>query len=178
MITQKNLDIFGAKEEMLIVLSPAKSMDFKTAATTNSFSIPEFLEQSEILINRLRKLTPAQLGSLMKISDKLASLNVARNESWSLPFTQDNAKQSILSFTGNVYQGLDATSLDQKGLDYAQNNIRILSGLYGVLKPLDLIQPYRLEMGSRLSNKKSKNLYQFWGEQLSQSISNELSEDP
>jgi len=126
---------------MLIVLSPAKSLDFTTKPTTKKYSMPEYLEQSETLVKKLKKLSPAKMSSLMNISDKLAALNVARYGSWSLPFTEDNAKQAILSFTGDVYQGLDATTLKLKGLNYAQKNIRILSGLYGILKPLDLIQP-------------------------------------
>jgi cytoplasmic iron level regulating protein YaaA (DUF328/UPF0246 family) len=162
---------------MKIVLSPAKSMDFKTPASTSTYTIPEYLGQSEELVNILKTYTPAQLSSLMKISDKLAILNVARFTSWSLPFNQENAKQAMLCFTGNVYQGIDASSLDKKGLNYAQKKIRILSGLYGVLKPLDLIQPYRLEMGSKVAIKKNKNLYEFWGEQLNQAISDELDKD-
>lgn len=159
---------------MLIVLSPAKSLDFETEATTSQFSMPEFLSQSQQLVDLLKLLSPAELGSLMKISDKLAVLNVARYGSWTLPFTKDNAKQALLCFTGDVYRGLDATTLDQKGLDYAQQKIRIISGLYGILKPLDLMQPYRLEMGSRLNNDRGKDLYTFWGEQLQQSISDDL----
>ncbi len=159
---------------MLIVLSPAKSLDFKTPATTSRFTIPQFLEQSEVLVNQLKDFSPAELASLMKISDKLAVLNVARYGSWCLPLTTDNAKQSILSFTGDVYRGLDATTLNQDGLDYSQKRVRILSGLYGILKPLDLMQPYRLEMGSRLQNAKGKDLYEFWGDDLNHSVSTEL----
>ncbi|PCJ45777.1 MAG: peroxide stress protein YaaA [Gammaproteobacteria bacterium] len=162
---------------MKIVLSPAKSMDFKTPAMITSHSIPDFLEQSQELVDKLKTYTPAKLSSLMKISDKLAILNVARFGSWSLPFTQENAKQAMLCFTGNVYQGLDATTLDRKGLNYAQKNIRILSGLYGVLKPLDLIQPYRLEMGSKVTIKRNKNLYDYWGMQLNQALTKELEGD-
>jgi len=162
---------------MKIVLSPAKSMDFKTAANTSTYTIPEFLGQSEELVNKLKTFTPAQLSSLMKISDKLAILNVARFISWTLPFNEDNAKQAMLCFTGNVYQGLDAMSLDKQGLNYAQKKIRILSGLYGVLKPLDLIQPYRLEMGSKVVINKNKNLYEYWGEQLNQAVGAELAKD-
>jgi cytoplasmic iron level regulating protein YaaA (DUF328/UPF0246 family) len=162
---------------MLIVLSPAKSLDFTTPAITKKYSMPDYLKQSAQLIKVLKKFTPADVASLMKISDKLAVLNVARFGSWSLPFTTDNAKQTILCFTGDVYKGLDATTLDQKGLDYAQDNIRILSGLYGMLRPLDLIQPYRLEMGSKLINKKGKNLYEFWGKKLNEDVSTKLAKD-
>ncbi len=162
---------------MLIVLSPAKSLDFTSKPTTKKSSMPEFLDQSEILVNKLKKLSPAKLGSMMKISDKLASLNVARFGSWTLPFTEDNAKQAILCFTGDVYRGLDATTLKTKGLNYAQKNIRILSGLYGILKPLDLIQPYRLEMGRDLKTRKGKDLYSFWGDQLNEKVSEKLATD-
>lgn len=161
---------------MLIVLSPAKSLDFNTPSTTTHSTMPEYLEQSQLLIDVLKDFPPAKLASLMKISDKLSILNAARFGSWTLPFSQQNAKQAILCFTGDVYRGIDATTLDQDGLDYAQQYIRILSGLYGILRPLDLIQPYRLEMGSRLAMAKSKNLYEFWGERLQQNVSLELDE--
>ena len=162
---------------MLIALSPAKSLDFETPASTSKFTMPEFLNESQELIDQLKDFTPDQLASLMKISDKLASLNVARFGSWTLPFTTENAKQAALCFTGDVYRGLDATTLDQSGLDYAQTKVRMLSGLYGILKPLDLMQPYRLEMGSRLKNKNGKDLYAFWGDKLNDKISAELSKD-
>ena len=162
---------------MLIALSPAKSLDFETPASTSKFTMPEFLNESQELIDQLKDFTPDQLASLMKISDKLASLNVARYGSWTLPFTTENAKQTVLCFTGDVYRGLDATTLDQEGLDYAQTKVRMLSGLYGILKPLDLMQPYRLEMGSRLQNKNGKDLYAFWGDKLNEKISAELAKD-
>lgn len=160
---------------MIIVLSPAKSLDYKTPAGTDKFTQPEFLDRSQQLVSQLKKFSPAELGSLMKISDKLADLNVGRFATWKKPFSTDNAKQAMLSFTGDVYQGLDANSLNQKGLDYAQDHVRILSGLYGLLKPLDLMQPYRLEMGTRLENKMGKNLYEFWGKQLQDRVVDELS---
>ncbi len=159
---------------MLIVLSPAKSLDFTTPPGTTSYTIPEYLDQSQLLIDQLEKYTPAELATLMKISDKLAVLNVARFGSWNQPFTTENAKQAVLSFTGDVYRGLDATTLDQYGLDYAQQHLRILSGLYGLIRPLDLIQPYRLEMGCRLQNSRGKDLYAFWGDTLNQNVSDEL----
>ena len=162
---------------MLIALSPAKSLDFETPVSTSKYSMPEFLTESEELIDQLKDFSPDQLASLMKISDKLASLNVARYGSWTLPFTPENAKQAMLCFTGDVYRGLDATTLDQMGLDYAQNKVRMLSGLYGILKPLDLMQPYRLEMGSRLKNKNGKDLYAFWGDKLNEKVSVELAKD-
>ena len=161
---------------MLFVLSPAKSLDFETPAGVDKFTQPDYLDKSQKLVNQLKPLTPAELGSLMKVSDKLATLNVARYGSWQTPFDTHNAKQAILSFTGDVYQGLDATTLEYDGLDYAQHTIRILSGLYGILRPLDLIQPYRLEMGTKLATRAGKNLYEFWGTELQQAISNELSE--
>ena len=162
---------------MLIVLSPAKSLNFETAVTIQNSSIPEFLDQSQELVNVLKKYTPARISKLMKISDKLAALNVARYSSWSLPFNEENSKPAMLTFNGDVYRGLDASTLNQQGLDYAQQRIRILSGLYGILKPLDLMQPYRLEMGSHLKVKRSKGLYKFWGDQLQQNICRQLAED-
>ena len=147
----------------------------ESPAGTEHYTNPEFLNESQVLVDKLKDYSPADLASLMKISDKLATLNVARYGSWSQPFTQDNAKQAILSFTGDVYRGIDATTIDQKGLDYAQAHVRILSGLYGVLKPLDLMQAYRLEMGTKLDNDKGKNLYEFWGNTLQDKVSEELS---
>ena len=161
---------------MLIVLSPAKSLDFDTPPGTDIFTQPDYLPQSQQLVKQLKDFSPAKLASLMKISDKLATLNVARYGSWETPFTQDNAKQAMLSFTGDVYRGLDANSLDADHLDYAQGRVRILSGLYGILRPLDLMQPYRLEMGTKLVTEHGKNLYEFWGSQLHDAISGELSE--
>lgn len=149
---------------MLIVLSPAKTLDYVTPATTDKASIPDFIEYAAELIDILRELSPDQVASLMDISDALASLNVGRYASWSKAFTVDNAKQAILAFNGDVYDGLDATTLTARQLDYAQANIRILSGLYGVLRPLDLMQPYRLEMGTKLANPRGKDLYAFWGD--------------
>lgn len=155
---------------MLFVLSPAKSLDYDTPATTDNFTQPEFLSQSESLVEILKDYTPDKLASLMKISDKLADLNVARYLSWQPKFTPENAKQAVLAFKGDVYIGLDATAIDSDGLDYAQNHLRILSGLYGILKPLDLMQPYRLEMGTKLDTDSGKNLYEFWGNSLQDKV--------
>ncbi|MTI64540.1 peroxide stress protein YaaA [Methylophaga sp.] len=155
---------------MLMVISPAKTLDFDTDPVTKQASQPRFLDDSAKLIDRLRKLSTTDIASLMKLSDKLAGLNAARYESWQRPFTADNAKQAVLAFKGDVYTGLDAESLDKAGFDFAQKHLRILSGLYGVLKPLDLIQPYRLEMGTRLENQAGKDLYAFWGDKLRQSL--------
>lgn len=155
---------------MLMVISPAKTLDFDNPPVTKQHSQPRFLEDSEKLIAILRKMNTADIASLMKLSDKLAGLNAARYESWQPPFDLDNAKQAVLAFKGDVYTGLDAESLDKAGFDYAQQYLRILSGLYGVLKPLDLIQPYRLEMGTKLTNKAGKDLYAFWGSKLRESL--------
>jgi len=151
---------------MLTVISPAKTLDFESEPPVNSHSQPVFVQQSQQLINELTQLTATDIASLMKLSDKLSGLNAARFEQWHTPFDLDNAKQAVFAFKGDVYTGLDAETLDDKGLEFAQQHLRILSGLYGVLKPLDLMQAYRLEMGTKFANKKGKNLYQFWGEQL------------
>lgn len=155
---------------MLTVISPAKTLDFDTPPTTQKHSQPRFLSQSQELIDTLRQMSTADIASLMKLSDKLAGLNVARYETWQTPFNLDNAKQAVLAFQGDVYTGLDAETLDEKQLTFAQKHLRILSGLYGVLKPLDLIQPYRLEMGTKLDNAKGKDLYAFWGSDIRQSL--------
>lgn len=155
---------------MLIVLSPAKTLDYDTPATTDLSTQPDFVKRSAELIEILRQQSPAQIGSLMKISDQLATLNVNRYAEWSTRFTPKNAKQAMLAFNGDVYEGLDAGSLDAGQLDYAQTHIRILSGLYGLLRPLDLMQPYRLEMGTRLANPAGKDLYAFWGDEITQAV--------
>ncbi|KEQ19002.1 peroxide stress protein YaaA [Endozoicomonas numazuensis] len=159
---------------MLFVVSPAKTLDYDTAPVTKKFSQPEFLDQSQDLIDQLRQLNPADIGSLMSISDKLAQLNAARYEAWQQPFTQDNAKQAVLAFKGDVYTGLDAETMNAKQFDYAQNHLRILSGLYGLLKPLDLMQAYRLEMGTKFANNAGKDLYTFWGDQITEKLNEEM----
>lgn len=161
---------------MLIVVSPAKTLDYETAPTTPTYSQPGFLEHSQSLIEELKKLSVQDVAELMKLSDKLASLNVARYESWSPEFTAENAKQAVLAFKGDVYTGLDADSLSEEDLQFAQAHLRILSGLYGVLKPLDLMQAYRLEMGTKLANSRGKNLYEFWGNIIADQLNHELSE--
>jgi cytoplasmic iron level regulating protein YaaA (DUF328/UPF0246 family) len=158
---------------MLFVISPAKNLDFETPAVTAAASQPRYLAQSKELIAQLQQFSIQDVASLMKLSDKLAALNLGRFQSWSTPFTADNAKQAILAFNGDVYTGLDAATLDQAGFDFAQKHLRILSGLYGVLKPLDYMQPYRLEMGTKLANAKGKDLYAFWGDQLKTSLAEE-----
>ena len=159
---------------MLLVISPAKTLDFESEPVTSVHGQPRFLKQSQQLINELKKLSVAELATLMKLSDKLAGLNMARFQTWSTPFDFSNAKQAVLAFKGDVYTGLDAESLDDKSFEFMQQHVRILSGLYGVLRPLDLIQPYRLEMGTKFNNAKGRNLYQFWGDQLREAIEAEL----
>ena len=159
---------------MLIVISPAKTLDFETPPKVPTFTIPDFLDDSAELIDELRSYEPYRLGDLMGISPKLADLNSNRYHNWSLPFNAGNAKQSVLAFKGDVYAGLDADNLDADDLQFAQAHLRILSGLYGVLKPLDLMQPYRLEMGTKLKNRRGKDLYDFWDDRINQSLNDEL----
>lgn len=162
---------------MKLVISPAKTLDFESAPVTQNFSQPEYLEQSQQLIDELQQLSQADVASLMKLSDKLAALNVARFGSWATPFTPDNAKQAVLAFKGDVYTGLDAEHFSEQDFEFAQQHLRILSGLYGLLKPLDLIQPYRLEMGTKFANSRGRNLYEFWDMQLTEALNRELSEE-
>jgi len=159
---------------MLYLISPAKNLDFETPATTKKFTQPELMEHAQELAQVCVDLTPQDLSSLMGISDKLAGLNAARFAEWHPNFTPDNAKQAVLAFNGDVYTGLQATEFNQAELDYAQTHLRILSGLYGLLRPLDLMQPYRLEMGTKLTNPRGKNLYEFWGEIITQKINEQI----
>jgi hypothetical protein len=161
---------------MLLVISPAKSLDYKTPPVTGTYTMPELLDYSEKLIGRLKKLSPKQLSKLMGISADLGELNFQRFQQWQQPFKSENAKQAILAFSGDVYQGLDAVSLSEENLERAQTKLRILSGLYGVLKPLDLMQPYRLEMGTKLKYYKSKDLYAFWNPVITKKINEAISE--
>jgi hypothetical protein len=163
-------------KQMLIVLSPAKKLDFLTPPTLAEHSQPRFLDQSQLLIDELRPLSPSELASLMKISDQLAVLNSTRYAEWAPPFTPENAKQAALAFNGDVYDGLDAPSLSPADLRFAQTHLRILSGLYGLLRPLDLMQPYRLEMGTRLANARGRDLYAFWGERITEAIRSSIAE--
>lgn len=159
---------------MLIVISPAKTLDFESPLKTGEFTMPEFLDESAELVRELRELPPQALGRLMGVSPRLAALNAERYQAWKLPFTNRNARQAVLAFKGDVYGGLDAAGLSQDELQYAQGRLRILSGLYGVLKPLDLIQPYRLEMGTRLKTRRGDNLYDFWQERINAALNAEL----
>jgi len=161
---------------MLIVISPAKSLDFKTPPVISDFTIPDLLDESEKLIGRLKTLSPKKVSALMGISSDLGELNFQRFQAWHLPFTPENAKQAIFAFNGDVYQGLNATSLSKEELERAQSKLRILSGLYGVLKPLDLIQPYRLEMGTKLKYYKAKDLYAFWNPLITKKVNMAVSE--
>lgn len=159
---------------MKIIISPAKSLDFETKATTDKYTQPRFLEDSAKLNKKLKTLSRNKLGELMKISDELAQLNYDRNQVWSPPFDLSNAKQALFSFTGEVFRGIDVMSLDEKHHESVQGTLRILSGLYGLLKPLDLIQPYRLEMGTKLKVGRTENLYKFWGTKLAESLNEEM----
>ena len=161
---------------MKIIISPAKSLDFDTKAPTSLHTQPRFLEQSEKLNKKLKTLSKKNIAELMKISDALSALNYDRNQTWKTPFSPNNAKQAIYSFTGEVFRGIDAQSLSEEKIPLLQDRLRILSGLYGILKPLDLIQPYRLEMGTKLSVQKTTNLYKFWDDQIAKSLNEELEE--
>ncbi len=161
---------------MLMVISPAKTLDFETPPTTTRHTLPHYLDHSQELITQLRALAPHQIAELMHLSDKLAGLNAARFGSWTPDFTLDNAKQALLAFKGDVYTGLAAETLDEAGLDYAQQHLRMLSGLYGLLRPLDLMQPYRLEMGTKLANARGKDLYAFWGTRISEWLNQALAD--
>ena len=162
---------------MILVISPAKALDYETPPTTATFTQPDFLDHAAELIEVLREKSPAQIAELMSLSDPLSSLNVARYASWSRPFAADNAKQALLAFDGDIYEGLDAKTLDDDDLAWAQDHLRILSGLYGVLRPLDLMQPYRLEMGTRLATDAGANLYQFWGARIAEHLNRQLADD-
>ncbi len=161
---------------MLMVISPAKTLDYTSTPVTRRFTQPEHLDQAQLLINQLRKLTPAQIAELMSLSDPLAGLNAARYTSWQQPFSAENARQALLAFKGDVYTGLHAEDFSDADFDFAQQHLRMLSGLYGVLRPLDLMQPYRLEMGTKLANTRGKDLYAFWGERITGWLNQALAE--
>ncbi|MBW1251494.1 peroxide stress protein YaaA [Pantoea allii] len=159
---------------MLMVISPAKTLDYESPLATQRFTQPALLEKSQQLIKIARKLSPAQVASLMSISDKLAHLNAERFNSWQPDFSLENARQAILAFKGDVYTGLQAETFSEKDFDFAQDHLRMLSGLYGLLRPLDLMQPYRLEMGIKLANPAGQDLYSFWGDLLTEKLNDAL----
>jgi cytoplasmic iron level regulating protein YaaA (DUF328/UPF0246 family) len=162
---------------MKIIISPAKSLDFESKVPTNLYTQPRFLEQSEKLNRKLKTISKNKLSDLMKISDDLASLNYERNQTWKTPFSTKNAKQAIYAFTGEVFRGIDVNSLENEKLPILQESLRILSGLYGLLKPLDLMQPYRLEMGTKLKVGSTENLYKFWDSTVAKALNEELKDD-
>lgn len=155
---------------MLIILSPAKILNFKDAAVTDKFSKPEFLSEAELLVHLIRELSATELSKLLSINTNLTQLNFDRFFNWHKPFTLKNAKQAVLTFDGEVFRGLNAKTFSSEDFEYAQQHLRILSGLYGVLRPLDLIQPYRLEVSSKLRNPNGNDLYAFWKETVTQSV--------
>lgn len=159
---------------MLILISPAKTLDYQSDLPTDRYTHPELLDYSQQLIAVARKLSAPQIGKLMSISDKLADLNATRFHDWHPDFTPQNARPAILAFKGDVYTGLQAEEFSEADFDFAQQHLRMLSGLYGVLRPLDLMQPYRLEMGIRLENAKGKDLYQFWGDVITEKLNEAL----
>ena len=161
---------------MLAILSPAKTLDYQTPLTVKKSTQPDFIAESSELVSTLRKFAPAQIGSLMKISDSLAELNHRRYAEWQADANEDNARAAIFAFKGDVYQGLDAQSFGARDLNFAQKHLRVLSGLHGLLRPLDLIQPYRLEMGTRLTTRRGSNLYQFWGDKVTNNINKALAQ--
>lgn len=159
---------------MLIVISPAKNLDYESDVPIKKHSKASFLDQSQLLIDELKKLNPHDVSALMGISDKLGALNYDRFQSWSLPFNKSNARQAVFAFKGDVYVGLDAYAFDEEDAAFAQDHLRILSGLYGLLKPLDLMQAYRLEMGTKFATERGKDLYEFWGSRITDSLKKQL----
>lgn len=162
---------------MLMIISPAKTLDYESPLATETHTQPDFLDDACELIDQLKELEPHQVSNLMSISDKLGQLNAERFQSWHTPFTPDNARQAVLAFKGDVYTGLDAESFSNEDFSFAQKHLRILSGLYGLLKPLDLMQPYRLEMGTRFENTRGKDLYAFWGSKITEALNQLLASD-
>ncbi|NWN92150.1 peroxide stress protein YaaA [Marinobacter adhaerens] len=162
---------------MLMVISPAKTLDYESPLATETFTQPDFLDDACELVDQLKELEPHHISNLMSVSDKLGQLNAERFRNWHTPFTPENARQAILAFKGDVYTGLDAESFSEQDFSFAQKHLRMLSGLYGLLKPLDLMQPYRLEMGTKFENKRGKDLYAFWGDRLTQETNRLLAQD-
>lgn len=161
---------------MLALISPAKTLDYESALPTDQHTLPRLLEHSQQLIDVSRKLSASEIASLMSVSEKIAQLNVARFRDWQPEFNFSNARQAIFAFKGDVYTGLDAYDLSAQDLEFAQTHLRMLSGLYGLLRPLDLMMPYRLEMGTKLANTRGHNLYEFWGDQITQLVNADLAQ--
>ncbi len=159
---------------MLIIISPAKTLDYETPSTTNSHSQSDYLPEATQLVEQMRHYSAADISAIMGVSDKIAQLNVIRFKQWHTPFTPSNAKQAILAFKGDVYSGLDASRFSEDELQFSQRHLRILSGLYGLLRPLDLMQPYRLEMGRKIETARGRNLYQFWGDLITTGINQQM----
>lgn len=161
---------------MLALISPAKTLDYETALPTEKFTQPRLLDHSQKLIEVASKLSASEIASLMSVSEKIATLNADRFRDWQPEFNFANARQAIFAFKGDVYTGLDAYQLEQQDIDYAQKHLRMLSGLYGLLRPLDLMMPYRLEMGTKLKNTRGNNLYEFWGNTITETINADLAQ--
>ncbi len=161
---------------MLALISPAKTLDYETALPTEKFTQPRLLDHSQELIEVASKLSASEIASLMSVSEKIATLNADRFRDWQPEFNFANARQAIFAFKGDVYTGLDAYQLEQQDIDYAQKHLRMLSGLYGLLRPLDLMMPYRLEMGTKLKNTRGNNLYEFWGNTITETINADLAQ--
>tara|TARA_Y100001980_G_C14539818_1_gene317367 strand:+ start:373 stop:1146 length:774 start_codon:yes stop_codon:yes gene_type:complete len=159
---------------MLTVLSPAKKLSKECVVQTQDYQLPQFAEKTEKLVKNLKKMEPKDLMSLMGISENLALLNWERIQNWNKSFTPNNSRESVFSFMGDTYTGLDAKSLDKADIQFSQKHTRILSGLYGILRPLDLIKPYRLEMGTRMKNEKGDNLYEYWNDSLAKFLNHEI----
>lgn len=159
---------------MIVLLSPAKTLDFESPSCTDLMDQPQLLEHAKPIVERMKKMSPKQLEKLMSISQQLALLNADRFQQWQPPFTPENAKQAVLAFKGDVYLGLEAETFQQKDFEFAHKHLRILSGLYGLLKPLDLIQPYRLEMGTKVTVKRKKNLYEYWKKTITEELNQAL----
>jgi len=166
--------LFSDRSHMLTVISPAKTLDFDTPTVTDAYTQPVHLTQSRKLVRRLRELSADDISKLMSVSDSLAELNQQRFKQWKTPFKPENARQALFAFKGDVYLGLDAYSMNSADVEFAQDHLRILSGLYGLLRPLDLMQAYRLEMGTRLDTEQGSNLYQFWNDRITKSLNQEL----
>lgn len=159
---------------MLLVISPAKTLDYQSRVKTKTFTMPDYLDDSQLLVNRARRYSVLDIAELMQVSMPIAELNFERFHAWNRPFTTANARQAILAFKGEVYAGLDAGSFTSADFKYAQAHLRILSGLYGLLRPLDLMQPYRMEMGRRIDTERGKNLYEFWRAKITDGLNQQL----